>query len=85
MRSSVPGSNISDVEVAISRHGIRPLSHGKELFRSCDEFFWFKDQTVKAILNVQEPRPGTTIGHTSIDLTDQMIQHPERFPMLARR
>jgi len=61
------------------------LARDKELFLPYEDFPWFKDQPVKAILNVQEP----SIGHffwpdIDVDLTEEMIEHPERFPLRAQ-
>ncbi|AOS82938.1 integron cassette protein [Chlorobaculum limnaeum] len=79
------GESISAVEVSnISQHGIWLLAHGKELFLSYADFPWFRDQTVKAILNVEEQ----SFGHfywpdLDVDLTEEIIEHPERFPLLS--
>jgi hypothetical protein len=83
MNSSAPGKSTSAVEVThISAHGVWLLAHEKERFMSYEDFPWFKDQAVKSILNVEEP----TLGHfywpdIDIDLTGEMIDHPERFPL----
>ena len=54
MNSLMHGKSISDVEVSnISAHGVWLLSHDKELFMSYDDFPWFKEQTVKSIINVE--------------------------------
>lgn len=79
------GESISAVEVSnISQHGIWLLAHGKELFLSYADFPWFRDQTVKAILNVEEQ----SFGHfywpdLDVDLTEEIIEHPERFPLVS--
>jgi hypothetical protein len=79
------GKNISEVEVSnISQHGIWLLVHGKELFLSYADFPWFKDQTVKAILNIEEPSPGHFWWpDLDVDLTEEIIEHPERFPLVS--
>lgn len=85
MSSLAHGNNTLAVEVThISSHGVWLLSHDKELFMSYEEFPWFKEQPVKAILNVEEP----TAGHfywpdMDVDLTVEAIEHPERFPLRA--
>jgi hypothetical protein len=79
------GESISEVEVSnISQHGIWLLAHGKELFLSYTDFPWFRDQTVKSILNVKEQ----SRGHfwwpdLDVDLTEEIIENPERFPLVA--
>ncbi|MGM0632209.1 MAG: DUF2442 domain-containing protein [Pseudomonadota bacterium] len=85
MSGSGHGDNTSPVEVTnISAHGISLASHGKELFMSYENFPWFREQPVSAILKVQEP----TRGHyhwpmLDIDLTDEIIRFPDRFPLVA--
>ena len=55
MKSLTHGKNISTVAATnISTHGLRLLSHDKELFLSYEEFTWFNDQPVKAIINVED-------------------------------
>jgi hypothetical protein len=55
MNSLAHGATTSAVEVTnISAHGIWVLANGKELFMSYEDFPWFKDQTVKSIVNVEE-------------------------------
>jgi len=69
----------------ISNHGFWILSDGKEYFLSFEDFPWFKDKTIKEITNVQ------TFGKDhlywedlDVDLTLEMIEHPERFPLKAK-
>ena len=82
----VRGVDTSAVEIThISSHGIWLLAHGKELFLPYDEFPWFKDQPVRSILNVEEQFPGHFYWpDMDIDLTDEMIEHPNRFPLKAK-
>jgi Protein of unknown function (DUF2442) len=79
------GKNTSDIEVThISSHGVWLLAHAKELFMPYDDFPWFKDKTVSAIINVEEPSPGHYYWpDLDVDLTDEIIEHPERFPLQA--
>lgn len=76
----------SEVEVTnISSHGIWLLAHDRELFLSYDEFPWFKDQPVKVIANVEELTPGHYCWpDIDVDLTDEIIEHPERYPSRAK-
>ncbi|WP_062060079.1 DUF2442 domain-containing protein [Cellvibrio sp. OA-2007] len=73
------------VEVThISAHGVWLLAHNKELLMTYDDFPWFKDKSVGAILNVQEQSPGHFYWpDIDVDLTEEMIEHPERFPLKA--
>ena len=86
MSSLAHGANISAVEVTyISAHGLWLLAHNKELFMSYEDFPWFKDQTVKSIVNVEEQSPGHFYWpELDVDLTEQIIEHPERFPLKAK-
>ena len=86
MNFSAPGDTTSGVEVThISSHGVWLLSHDKELFMPYDDFPWFKDQPVKAVLNVQEPSPGHFHWpDIDVDLTQDIIEHPELYPNKAK-
>jgi len=85
MNSSVPGTSISQVEIThISSHGVWLLANGQELFMSYDDFPWFKDAPVGKILNVEEPTPGHFYWpDLDVDLSQEIILHPERFPLKA--
>ena len=80
------GNSTSAVEVTnISSHGVWLLSHGKELFLSYEDFPWFKEQPVGAIINVEEPSAGHFYWpDVDVDLTEEMIEHPECFPLIAK-
>lgn len=80
------GSSISTIEVTnISAHGVWLLAHGKELFMSYDDFPWFKDQSVKSIINVEEPSPSHFYWpDIDIDVTEEIIENPEKFPLKAK-
>ena len=56
MKLETLGKNILTVEVThISSHGIWILAENDEMFLDYENFPWFKDASVKQILNVQEP------------------------------
>ncbi len=86
MSSLAHGKNTLSVEVTnISAHGVWLLAHGKELFMSYEDFPWFKDQPIKAIVNVEEQSPGHFYWpEIDVDLTEEMIEHPERFPLKVK-
>ncbi|MCA9473034.1 MAG: DUF2442 domain-containing protein [Nitrospirales bacterium] len=86
MNSLTHGKNTSAVEVTnISVHGVWLLSHGKELFMSYEDFPWFQEQAVKAIVNVEEISNGHFYWpEIDVDLTEEIIDHPERFPLKAK-
>ncbi len=86
MSSLAHGKNILSVEVTnISTHGIWLLTHDKELFMPFDDFPWFKDKAVKSIINVVEQAPGHFYWpDIDVDLTEEAIEFPERFPLKAK-
>lgn len=86
MKSNARGKSTSAVEVTnISGHGIWLLSADQELFMSYEDFPWFKDVPVGKVLNVQEPTPGHFYWpDLDIDLTSEIIEHPERFPLRSK-
>lgn len=84
--SKTLGKAISAVEITnISANGIWLLAGDEELFMSYEEFSWFKDAPVGKILDVEEPHPGHIYWPAlDVDLTLEMIAHPERFPLKAK-
>ena len=86
MKSRPPGTHTSAVEVTnISSHGIWILTGDREMFLAYEDFPWFKDAPVGKVLNVEEPSPGHFYWPSlDIDLTAEIIEHPERFPLRAR-
>jgi len=83
--SPVVGDSISKVVVTnISAHGVWLLAHGRELFMPYEEFPWFKDVPVMSIFNVEEVSPGHFYwSGLDVDLTEEVIEHPESFPLGA--
>ena len=50
-----------------------------------EQFPWFREQTLGAILRVEEPHPGHLYWpDLEVDLSVEMIDHPERFPLAAK-
>lgn len=86
MKSEPVGKLTLKVEVThISSHGIWILSDDEELFLSYDDFPWFKDVTVGKIVNITEPSSGHFYWpDLDVDLSVEIIKHPERFPMKAK-
>ena len=81
------GNNTLAVEVTnISAHGVWLLAHNKELFMSYNDFPWFKDQSIKSIINVKEESNGHFYWpDIDVDLTEEIIEYPTRFPLKAKR
>ncbi len=86
MSLSAHGKISSAVEVTnISAHGLWLLTRNKELFLSYEDFPWFKDQPIKAVLHVEEQSPGHYYWpDIDVDLSEEIIEHPERFPLKAK-
>lgn len=87
MNSLVLGNSIFPVEIThISSHGVWLLTAAEELFMSYEDFPWFKNQPVNAILHVEEVSPHHFYWpDIDVDLTAEMIKHPERFPLQANK
>jgi len=85
MSSLAHGKDTSAVEVThISTHGVWLLAHGKEMFMSYEDFPWFKDQAVKAIIKVEEQSPGHFYWpDIDVDLSSEIIEHPEQYSLKA--
>jgi hypothetical protein len=69
----------------ISRHGFWILVDERELLVPFAEFPWFRDATVGAILNLERCH----FNHLrwpelDVDLTLEMIEQPERYPLKAK-
>jgi hypothetical protein len=86
MQSEAPGKSTSEAEVTnISRHGFWLLLDDRELFVPFEKFPWFEDAAVASILNVEQPHPGHLHWpDLDVDLAVESIEHPERFPLVAR-
>ncbi|MGD9971332.1 MAG: DUF2442 domain-containing protein [Sulfuricurvum sp.] len=68
----------------ISPNGVWILTEGKELFMSFEIFPWFKDASVAKIVNVETYGNGHLYWpDLDIDLTVDIIEHPENFPLIA--
>ena len=87
MKSETPGIGIMEAEVThISKHGIWLLLGDKESFLPFEAFPWFKDAPVSAILNLQLLNAQHLYWpDLDVDLTLESIQHPERFPLVAKQ
>ena len=77
------GRNILKTEVTnISNHGLWILSNEKEFFLSYENFPWFKDKTINDITKVESFGQGHLYWENlDVDLSLDMIEHPERFPL----
>jgi len=68
----------------LSKHGFWLLLDGRELFAPFEEFPWFKQAPVEAILNLRRPSSGHLYWpELDVDLSVDSIEHPERYPLKA--
>jgi len=83
--SEARGKNVSVEITHISVSGIWLLAGDRELFMAYEAFPWFKDAPVGKILHVEEPYPEHFYWpDLDVDLTSEIIEHPERFPLKAK-
>jgi Protein of unknown function (DUF2442) len=69
----------------ISKHGFWLLLEHKELFVPFNEFPWFAQAPVSAILNVERPHAGHLYWpDLDLDLAVESIEHPEHYPLVSR-
>ena len=82
----MPGTATSAAEVTnISKHGFWMLIDGRELFLPFEQFPWFKEATVAAILRLERPAPGhLRWPDLDVDLALESIEHPERYPLTSK-
>ena len=86
MKSQAHGIDTFQAEVTnISQHGIWLLAGEEELFLPFDDFPWFKDARVSAILKVEQPHPEHFYWpELDVDLTIESIRHPEQYPLVSK-
>jgi hypothetical protein len=82
----MPGVATSAGEVTnISKHGLWMLVDGRELFLSFEDFPWFKQATVEAVLRLERPAPHhLRWPDLDVDLALDSIEHPERYPLTSK-
>jgi hypothetical protein len=82
----MPGTVTSPIEVVqLTPRGVWLAYHDKEFFLDHDLFPWFRDATASQVFNVQEISPEHFYWpDIDVDLDVERIQHPERFPLVAR-
>ena len=86
VRSAQPGTSTSGVELAnVSPHGFWVLVDDRELFLPFDEFPWFRTATIDALARIERPSARhLRWPELDVDLTIESIEHPERFPLVAK-
>src|SRR5512146_2509870 len=86
VRSARLGRPTSAVEVTnISKHGFWLLIHDREMFVPFDQFPWFKEAPVGAILNAILAGPDHLYWpDLDVDLSVESIEHPDQFPLVSK-
>jgi hypothetical protein len=86
MKSTAHGKNISEVEVThVSAHGVWLLLGEREMFLPFEQFPWFRDASIGKILNVELLHAGHLYWpDLDVDLAVESVEHPDRFPLVAR-
>ena len=86
MKSHGDGKSTLAAEVTkIDIQGIWILIDDKESFLSFENFPWFKNATISAIHNVELLNARHLYWpDLDIDLAVESIEHPERFPLVAK-
>ncbi|HEY5345003.1 MAG TPA: DUF2442 domain-containing protein [Verrucomicrobiae bacterium] len=86
MKSASIGADISQVEVLnVSPHGFWLLLGGREHFLAFTDFPWFRGATLQQLFTVELPRENHLYWpELDVDLDLERIQHPEKFPLVAK-
>ena len=86
MKSDAGGKITLEAEVTqIDKQGIWLLIGEKESFLPFDKFPWFKDASVGTIHNVELLNNNHLYWpDLDIDLPVESIEHPERYPLVAK-
>ena len=86
MKSDAGGKITLEAEVTqIDKQGIWLLIGERESFLSFEKFPWFRDASVGKIHNVELLNNDHLYWpDLDIDLTVESIEHPERFPLIAK-
>lgn len=86
-KSEMPGAATSAPEgTNIEKLGFWILIDNRELFLPYEEFPWFREATVGMILDVERPHTDhLRWPQLDVDLTIDSIEHPEKYPLQARR
>ena len=82
----MPGTATSAAEITnISKHGFWMLVDDRELFLPFDDFPWFRQATIEAILGVERPAPNHFYWPAlDVDLSLDSVEHPERYPLQSK-
>ncbi len=83
----MPGTATLPVEVVqLTPNGVWLAYGNREFLLDHDQFPWFREATAKEVFNVSEVAPGHFYWpEIDVDLDLERIEHPNRFPLIARR
>ncbi len=86
MKSAKLGKSTLAVEVTnVSVHGFWILLANQERFLSFEQFPWFKDATIAALVNVElQSAQHLYWPDLDVDLAVESIEFPERFPLVSK-
>ena len=85
MKLSQHGINTSVKVLGLTPHGLWLLAREEEFFLSFEQFPWFKSAPVSQVFNVEsQGKDGFCWPDLDIDLSMDGIQHPEKYPLLAK-
>lgn len=86
MRSARRGKATLDVEVkSISSQGVRLVIDERELLLTFEQFPWFREASIREILNVERPQPHHLYWpDLDVDVAVESIEHPEKYPLRSR-
>ena len=87
MKSANIGADISKVEVLnVSPHGFWLLVGEQEHFLAFADFPWFRGATLRQLFAI-ELSHGSHLywPELDVDLDLERIQHPEKFPLVAKQ
>lgn len=86
MSSGALGTSTSGAEVSgISRQGVWLLVQEREYFLPFESFPWFEASPVYAVLRVELVSPDHLYWpELDVDLHVDSLEHPERFPLVAK-
>ena len=86
MKSEMRGKPTSDVEVTnVSSRGFWLLLDDRELFVAFEQFPWFREVSIRELVNVQRPHPHHLYWpKLDVDLEVESIEDPEKYPLVSR-
>lgn len=86
MRSALRGRHTSAVEVTnVSKNGFWLLLDGNELFVGFRHFPWFRDASIRQLVNVERPAAHHLYWpDLDVDLAVESLTHPGRYPLVSR-